>query len=179
MNISHPAAELWYDSLALLWSEWGLDLVKLDCVFGGDWTTQRALETVALSTAIEKVPATIALSLSPGGNMDAEKLRDAEPFATAARVAPDLHGEWYEVYPQFFMYARQFHQFVPNATTPGLYLNFDIYAAFREGEGDALGCERDAGGNVAAVHDAVAFGVRRRHHCGCGLNPTGGESSGN
>ena len=179
VNISHPAAELWYDSLALLWSEWDLDLVKLDCVFGGDWTTQRALETVALSTAIEKVPATIALSLSPGGNMDAEKLRDAEPFATAARVAPDLHGEWYEVYPQFFMYARQFHQFVPNATTPGLYLDFDIYAAFREGEGDALGCERDAGGNVAAVHDAVAFGVRRRHHCGCGLNPTGGESSGN
>ena len=31
VNTSHPAAQKYYDSLAALWSDWGADLVKVDC----------------------------------------------------------------------------------------------------------------------------------------------------
>lgn len=35
VNMSHPAGQAWYDGLVALWAGWGLDLIKLDCVFGG------------------------------------------------------------------------------------------------------------------------------------------------
>ena len=32
----HPAAVAYYDSVARLCKQWGIDLVKMDCVFGSE-----------------------------------------------------------------------------------------------------------------------------------------------
>eukprot|EP01047_Picozoa_sp_COSAG01_P053741 COSAG01_NODE_5792_length_4032_cov_12.553776_5_plen_151_part_00 len=124
--MSHPAAQAWYDSLASLWAEWGLDVIKLDCVFGGNWTPQRFMEIQAVSRAIGKVARPMSLSLSPGGDVTAGKLDAVQNLATTARMAVDLHGEWYEVAPQMFDIAAQWHHRVPNATTQGLFMDFDM-----------------------------------------------------
>eukprot|EP01052_Picozoa_sp_SAG31_P051032 SAG31_NODE_11927_length_985_cov_1.169300_1_plen_279_part_10 len=126
VNQTHPGAEAWYDSLVALWSDWGLDMIKLDCVFGGNWNSQTALEIAAYSRAIQRSPRPMCLSLSPGGAVTAQKLQQVSALATTARIAVDLHGEFYEVYPQFFDLAAQWHQQVPNASSSGLFLDFDI-----------------------------------------------------
>lgn len=101
-------------------------MIKLDCVFGGNWNSQTALEIAAFSRAIQRSPRPLCLSLSPGGAMTMEKLQQVSTLATTARIAVDLHGEFYEVYPQFFDLAAQWHQHVPNASSSGLFLDFDI-----------------------------------------------------
>lgn len=68
----------------------------------------------------------MALSLSPGGDVTAHMLDQVATLATTARHAPDLHGEWYMVYPQMFQLAAKFHNRVPNASSPGLFLDLDI-----------------------------------------------------
>ena len=125
VNMSHPGGQAFYDSLAVLWDSWGIDIVKLDCVFGGNYSPQRLLEIKAISRAISKVPHPIVLSLSPGGDVTESMLDEVAPFASMARMAGDLHGQWYMV-PQFFQIAEKFHARVPNASHPGLFLDFDI-----------------------------------------------------
>ena len=83
------------------------DLIKLDCVFGGNWTPQTCLEIEAVSRAIDKVPRALALSLSPGGAVTAPKLDKVTGLATTARIAVDLHGEFSMIYPQYFDIAAQ------------------------------------------------------------------------
>lgn len=107
------------------------DLIKLDCVFGGNWTPQTCLEIEAVSRAIDKVPRALALSLSPGGAVTAPKLDKVTGLATTARIAVDLHGEFSMIYPQYFDIAAQWHARVPNATrsnatTTGLFLDLGI-----------------------------------------------------
>lgn len=127
VNMSHPAGQMWYDSLVELWALWGVDLVKLDCVFGGNWTPQRFLEIKALSQAIARSSRPMVLSLSPGGDVTPDKLASVASLATTARMAVDLHGEWYEVAPQFFQIADKFHSRVPcPSCTDPFYLDFDI-----------------------------------------------------
>ncbi len=65
--------------------------------------------------------------------MTEEKLDMVAGLATTARMAVDLHGEFYMVYPQYFDIAAQWHGHVPNATTggttttaPQLFLDFGI-----------------------------------------------------
>ena len=108
-----------------------VDLIKLDCVFGGNWTPQTLLEIEAFSRAIQKAPREMALSLSPGGAMTAEKLDKVVGLATTARMAVDLHGEFYMIYPQYFDIAEKWHSYIPNATTSNgssmtLFLDFGI-----------------------------------------------------
>lgn len=70
INMSHPAAEAFYNSLVQLWSEWTTDVVKVDCN-RLKWEGARQ-EIFGLATAFEKTAAItghkIAYILSPGGN---------------------------------------------------------------------------------------------------------------
>ena len=70
INMSHPAAEAFYNSLVQVWSEWNTDVVKVDCN-RLKWEGARE-EVFALATAFEKTATLtgreIAYILSPGGN---------------------------------------------------------------------------------------------------------------
>ena len=71
INMSHPAAQPFYDSLAELWTEWGTDSVKVDCN-RLKWTGARQ-EVFGLAAALEKAAAKskrqgILYELSPGGD---------------------------------------------------------------------------------------------------------------
>lgn len=91
-NAPSAAAAAYFASLGALWAEWGLDLVKVDCMYGpgrpGDPVYTEDL--VAFSAAMAAVG--VAVSLSPGswvtphnGSMIA-----AGGYAGAYRVTQDL-----------------------------------------------------------------------------------------
>ena len=70
VNMSHPAAQAFYDSLAELWTEWGTDVVKVDCN-RMKWMGARE-EIFGMASAFERAAASshrpITYILSPGGN---------------------------------------------------------------------------------------------------------------
>jgi hypothetical protein len=70
VNTSHPAAQAWHDSLAILWTQWGTDFVKVDCN-RLSWLGARQ-EVFMLAEALERAARLshrpILYELSPGGN---------------------------------------------------------------------------------------------------------------
>eukprot|EP01050_Picozoa_sp_SAG11_P010120 SAG11_NODE_996_length_6253_cov_3.652909_5_plen_325_part_00 len=62
--------------------------------------------------------------------MTKEKLEQVAGLATTARMAVDLHGEFYMIYPQYFDIAEKWHSYIPNATSNGStaapFLDFGI-----------------------------------------------------
>jgi hypothetical protein len=52
---THPAAQAWYDSLVELWSSWGVDLIKLDCVNAEDELAAHRMDIIRISAAMQEV----------------------------------------------------------------------------------------------------------------------------
>jgi alpha-galactosidase len=107
LNTSHPGARAYYDSVVELWAEWGVDLIKVDCIFAIDLSLA---DIALLSAAIEANPRPIVFSLSPGNvNGDASTLTQritpmieaVRPLVTMARVTVDFHRNWGQVQAHF------------------------------------------------------------------------------
>ena len=64
----HPAAVAYYDSVARLYKQWGIDFIKMDCVFGGDYR-RGALDFAQFSASMQKVGQPFLFSLSPGSSV--------------------------------------------------------------------------------------------------------------
>ena len=73
VDASHPGAQAYYDSLVQLYADWGVDLIKWDCMYdaGGPTATYSREEQLAVA-AVRKVDRPMVLSLSPGGGMTSE-----------------------------------------------------------------------------------------------------------
>ena len=66
----HPGAAAYYDSIAELYAEWGVDVIKMDCVFGNNYYSPRSgkVEMDQFAKSIQKASSKpVLLSLSPGG----------------------------------------------------------------------------------------------------------------
>jgi len=113
---SKPGAREYYDSIAGLYAEWGVDFIKADdmscpCHEG---------EIKLLSEAIDRCGREIVLSLSPGPTSLAD-VDHIKPYANAWRVSADLWDCWPDI-ERSFGYAEQWS----SHRSPGRWPDLDI-----------------------------------------------------
>jgi alpha-galactosidase len=98
VDASNPAGQAYYDSIVQLYSSWGVDLIKADCIgshpYKGD-------EIRMLSTALTKTGRPIILSVSPGP-APLEKVEALRQYAQMWRISDDIWDLWHsdKPYPQ-------------------------------------------------------------------------------
>lgn len=91
---AHPAAQAWYNSLVELWSEWGIDLIKLDCVNAEDELYAHREDIISLSTAMSQSSNDFIFSLSPGGFANVSQMAELRPYVSMARATDDFWDTW-------------------------------------------------------------------------------------
>lgn len=119
-----PAGQAYYDSIARLYSGWGVDLIKVDCIAVGPY---KGNEIRMLSSALAKTGRPIVLSLSPGP-APLEKQAEMRQYATQWRISNDIWDLWHstDFYPQGLN--DQFAKVAPWASAPrrGHYPDADM-----------------------------------------------------
>lgn len=65
---SRSGAQAYYDSVVQLYADWGVDLIKWDCMYDGNVAAYSGEEELAVA-AVRKATRPMVLSLSPGGGM--------------------------------------------------------------------------------------------------------------
>jgi alpha-galactosidase len=92
VNMSHPAAEIYYDGVAaLLVDTYGLGMIKMDCSWGSGWL--HADEVAAMSRSLDKAKGEVVFSLSPGGGCSVQEAKWASSGDDGAACA-DKNGKW-------------------------------------------------------------------------------------
>jgi alpha-galactosidase len=86
-----PASQAYYDSLARLYAEWGVDFLKVDCISSHPY---KADEIRMISSALRKVHRPIVLSLSPGP-APLEKAQELSRHAQMWRISDDVWDVWF------------------------------------------------------------------------------------
>jgi hypothetical protein len=90
-------AQGYYDSLAELFVEWGVDYVKVDDMLG----PFHDAEVRAFSRAIRGADREIVLSMSPGQMLSTEHADDLLRYSDVWRVSADLWDRWADLRAQF------------------------------------------------------------------------------
>ena len=94
---ARPGAQAYYDSIAALFSEWGLDYVKVDDMVG----PFHSEEIEAFSRAIAGAGRDIVLSLSPGQMLSTVHGPQLREHSDLWRISADLWDEWPDILGQF------------------------------------------------------------------------------
>jgi hypothetical protein len=97
-DAAKPAAQAYYDSIASLYAQWGVDLIKVDCISSHPY---RGQEIRMLSDALHKTGRPIVLSLSPGA-APLDKLEEMRAYSQMWRISDDIWDLWHSdvAYPQ-------------------------------------------------------------------------------
>jgi alpha-galactosidase len=101
VDVSHPAGQVWYDSIFRLYAQWGVDLVKVDDLsapYHGD-------EVAAIRKAIDRCGREIVFSTSPGPT----PVTQAENISSEAnmwRISGDFWDRWDRLNRQFDLIGR-------------------------------------------------------------------------
>ncbi len=98
LDSAKPGAQAYYDSIAMLYAEWGVDLVKADCISSHPY---KGGEIRMLSDAIRKTGRAMVLSLSPGP-APLDKANELKQYAQMWRMSDDIWDLWHNdaAYPQ-------------------------------------------------------------------------------
>jgi alpha-galactosidase len=96
VDMSKPGAQAYYDSIARLYAQWGVDYVKADDMS----RPYHKAEIHALSMALKKTGRPIVLSLSPGPAPIAE-YDNLKANAELWRISNDFWDRWVDVLKQF------------------------------------------------------------------------------
>ena len=97
-NPASPASQAYYDSIALLYASWGVDLIKVDCISSNPYKSE---DLRMVSQAIAKTGRPIVLSLSPGP-APFDKAEEMRKYAQMWRISNDIWDLWHSdvPYPQ-------------------------------------------------------------------------------
>eukprot|EP01060_Flectonema_neradi_P033727 TRINITY_DN5738_c3_g2_i1.p1 TRINITY_DN5738_c3_g2~~TRINITY_DN5738_c3_g2_i1.p1 ORF type:complete len:471 (+),score=72.76 TRINITY_DN5738_c3_g2_i1:33-1445(+) len=116
INTSHPGGQAYYKSMVILFEEWGLDYITLDCVFGANYQP----DDIALySKVLNESSREFVLSLSPG-QANSEELATVKPLATTARINVDFYANWHEAKRHWDIAALY-----SNYSGDGFFMNLD------------------------------------------------------
>ena len=98
LDTSKPAAQAYYDSLAMQLAEWHVDLIKVDCISSRPYKGE---EIRLIAQALKKVKWPIVLSLSPGA-APLDKAEEMAKYAQMWRISDDEWDVWFgrEDFPQ-------------------------------------------------------------------------------
>ena len=97
----NEASQLYIDSLISLYTEWGVDFIKLDDISSPYSET----EIVGYSRAIEKSPREIILSVSPGAT-PVEKWDHVSRYTDMWRISPDFWDSWDKLLQNFDLFDK-------------------------------------------------------------------------
>jgi hypothetical protein len=100
IDTEKPGGQDYYDSIARLYADWGVDFIKADDMFASGEHVDHSTEIAALSTALRKTGRPIVLSLSPGTH-DAEKAAFIGKYAQMWRISDDFWDRWIDLKRQF------------------------------------------------------------------------------
>jgi alpha-galactosidase len=90
LKASLPAAQAYYDSIARLYADWGVDLIKVDCISSHPYKGE---DIRMLREALNKSGRPILLSLSPGP-APLEKAEEMSKYANMWRMSDDVWDVW-------------------------------------------------------------------------------------
>ncbi len=90
LKASLPAAQAYYDSIARLYADWGVDLIKVDCISSHPYKGE---DIRMLRQALNKSGRPILLSLSPGP-APLEKAEEMSKYANMWRMSDDVWDVW-------------------------------------------------------------------------------------
>jgi hypothetical protein len=96
VDTSGPGGQDYYDSILMLYADWGVDYIKADDM----GSPYHAAEIEALGKAIRKSGRSIVLSLSPGP-ADVDQARHLIANAQLWRISNDFWDRWEDVKNQF------------------------------------------------------------------------------
>lgn len=97
-DVSNPASQAYYDSIAELYAGWNVDFIKVDCIASHPY---KGDDIRMLSAALRKTGRPIVLSLSPG-EAPIEKIDELHSSAQMWRISDDVWDLWHSTvqYPQ-------------------------------------------------------------------------------
>ena len=91
LDSASPAAQAYYDSVARLYADWGVDFLKVDCIASHPYKPE---EIRMIAEALRKTGRPIVLSLSPGP-APPEHARDLAKYAQMWRISDDVWDLWH------------------------------------------------------------------------------------
>lgn len=98
IDASKPAGRAYYESIATLYANWGVDFIKVDCIASHPY---KGAEIGILSEALNQSVHPIVLSLSPGP-APVDKVDELRKYAQLWRISDDIWDIWHSdvQYPQ-------------------------------------------------------------------------------
>jgi len=132
---SQPGAQAYYDSIAALFSEWGVDYVKVDDMLGPFYDA----EIAAFSRAIRGAGRPMVISLSPGRMLSTVHAQELLNNADIWRISNDVWDRWSDLREQFDRLAM----WAP-FTGGGRWADADMLPLGRIGIRAEQGAERDS-----------------------------------
>jgi len=103
VDMTHPGAQPYYDSVFALFAGWGVDFVKVDDIARP--YRDRLPEVEAVRTAIDRTNRAMVLSLSPGETA-IEAAAHVVQHANMFRISDDFWDNWQALREQFGRLAR-------------------------------------------------------------------------
>lgn len=91
LKAGSPAAQAYYNSIAKLYADWGVDFLKVDCISSHPY---KGDEIRMISAALHKIRRPIVLSLSPGP-APLERAIELRRRAQMWRISDDVWDVWY------------------------------------------------------------------------------------
>ncbi|XP_051192751.1 uncharacterized protein [Lolium perenne] len=104
VNTDMGAGRAFLRSLYRQYAEWGVDFVKVDCIFGTDYSPK---EIVAVSEVLKELERPVVLSISPGTKVTPALAENITRHVDMYRITGDDWDSWKDVLPHFDV-ARSF-----------------------------------------------------------------------
>lgn len=98
VNTDLGAGRAFLRSLYQQYAEWGVDFVKLDCVFGDDLDTK---EIITVSKLLEELERPVVLSISPGSSVTPSMAEGISDYVNMYRITGDDWDKWTDVVYHF------------------------------------------------------------------------------
>ncbi|XP_038989771.1 uncharacterized protein LOC103709952 isoform X2 [Phoenix dactylifera] len=98
VNTDLGAGRAFLRSLYQQYAEWGVDFVKLDCVFGDDLDTQ---EIITVSKLLKELERPVVLSISPGSSVTPSMAEGISNYVNMYRITGDDWDKWTDVVSHF------------------------------------------------------------------------------
>jgi len=140
-NPTSPAAQAYYDSIAKLYKEWGVDLIKVDCISSNPYSGE---DIRMIREALDKTGRSIALSLSPGP-APVDKLDEMRKYAQMWRISNDIWDIWHNdgAYPKGLHDQFEYVAHWAGKAQPGAWPDADMLPLGRLGPAPGWGEPRN------------------------------------
>lgn len=102
VNLAHPGAQAYYDSVIALYAGWGIDFIKIDDVI----SPYHADDVAAFARAIQRCGRPIVFSASPGNDLSTAHAAHLRQHCQMWRTSADVWDRWEDVRAQFAICRR-------------------------------------------------------------------------